>query len=118
MRINAVFRAWTEAAVSTLKLYISTLPRRTEESYIKSVTIVGTIIYVLSNVTVYQIFKQIDSPNSACPRIYYILKSNFISPINNNFQLFNSCLIGFTWAFCDQHAFNWSCVIVYNIMKT
>lgn len=88
--MNDVYRARTEAAASTLKLYISPLAWKNKGSYKKPVTIDGVYIYVSSKAIVNQLFKQIDGPNPTRSRIYIILKINHISTININFQLFNA----------------------------
>jgi len=71
----------------------------------KHVPIDGIFIYVSSNATVNQLFKQIDNSNTTRSQIYVILKINHISTTNINFHLFNAELIRFTRTFCDQHAF-------------
>lgn len=103
--MNDVFRARTEAAASTLKLYFSTLAWKNKGSYKKPVTIDGIFTYVSSKATINQLFKKIDNPNPIRSRIYVILKINHIATTNINFQLFNAESIRFTRAFYDQKVF-------------
>jgi hypothetical protein len=103
--MNDVFRVRTEAAMSTLKLYISTMAWKIKGSYIKPVMIDCISIYVISDSTFYRLIKQIDNPNPTLPLMYVILKINRISSININFKLFKAESIRFMQPFCDQHAF-------------
>lgn len=75
--MNDIFKARTEAVASTLKFILALwLGRIKEATKKKPVTIDGTFIYVSSNATVNQLFKQIDNPNPTHSRIYGILKIN------------------------------------------